>query len=90
MGTVANEPGGTGYKILAVHYIAAVLNQANGAVVPSGVQAILDQADDWFSANAPSACSPGPSCGEQKSWAAILANYNLGTYPESPGHCGDE
>jgi len=88
--TVANSPGGTGYYILAVQYIGAVLNAANGANVPGGVQDILDQAQSWFTSNAPSACSTGPSCGTQKTWAAILASYNLGTYPGSPGHCGVE
>lgn len=88
--TVANAPGGTGYRILAVQYIGAVLNQANGAEVPSGVQDILDLADTWFNANAPSACTPGNSCGLQKSWAGILESYNFGTYLGSPGHCGDE
>jgi hypothetical protein len=88
--TVANSPGGTGYYILAVQYIGAVLNAANGANVPSGVQDILDLADAWFTANAPSACGTGPSCGTQKTWAGILESYNLGTYPGSPGHCGDE
>src|SRR5258708_3085307 len=58
--TVANSPGQTGYYILAVQYIGAVLNAANGAPVPSGVQDILNQADAWFTANAPSACSTGP------------------------------
>ena len=88
--TVANSPGGTGYRILAVQYIAALLNAASGANVPSGVQSILDQAENWFTNNAPSACANGPSCGTQKTWAGILAEYNLGTYPGSPGHCGAE
>ena len=82
--TVANSPGGTGYRILAVQYIGAVLNQANGAEVPSGVQDILDLADTWFKANAPSACTTGNSCGLQKTWAGILESYNLGTYPGMP------
>jgi hypothetical protein len=34
-----------GYYQLAHQYIAAVLNEANGASVPSGVQDILNQAD---------------------------------------------
>jgi hypothetical protein len=88
--TVANSPGGTGYYILAVQYIGAVLNAANGANVPSGVQDILNLANAWFTSNAPSACSTGPSCGTQKAWAAILEDYNLGDYPGSPGHCSDE
>jgi hypothetical protein len=85
--TVANSPGQTGYYILAVQFIGAVLNQANGADVPSGVQDILNQADAWFTNNLPTACSNGPSCGQQKTWAGILESYNLGKYPGSPGHC---
>ncbi len=89
--TVATTPpGGNGYYILAKQYIAAVLNAANGANVPSGVQDILNLAGDWFTSNAPSKCSTGGSCGLQTTWGTILETYNLGTYPGSPGHCGDE
>jgi hypothetical protein len=70
-----------------VQYIGAVLNAANGAAVPGGVQDILNQADNWFQNNAPSACTTGPSCGQQKTWAGILESYNLGTYPGGPISC---
>jgi len=80
-----------GYYQLAHQYIAALLNQANGASVPSGVQDILNQADAWFTNNAPSACvksGPGPApCGQQITWAATLDDYNNGTYPGGPKHC---
>ena len=81
--------GGTGYYILAVQYIGAVLNAANGSPVPQGIQDTLNLATNWFNANAPGACTTGPSCGDQKTWAGILESYNLGTYPGSPGHCDE-
>lgn len=48
---VANSTGG--YYILAVQHIGALLNAANGADAPSGVQDILNQADAWFTSNPP-------------------------------------
>jgi hypothetical protein len=87
----AGETGGNGYNILAVQYIAAELNIANGSPVPSGLQDVLDQATAWFAVNGPAsvACPKGSSCAPQKTWGGILEDYNLGGYPGSPGHCGD-
>jgi hypothetical protein len=96
--------GGNGYFILAHQYIAAALNQANGACVPDGIQTVLSDAAAWFAINTqgtpkigtgPSAipatgCYVAGSCGTQKDWGAILDDYNNGVYPGSPGHCGDE
>lgn len=79
-----------GYYQLAHQYIAAVLNQANGANVPSGIQDTLNLAEAWLTANAPSACTANGSCGLQKDWAATLDLYNNGLYPNGPAHCGDE
>jgi hypothetical protein len=79
-----------GYYQLAHQYIAAVLNEANGASVPQGVQDTLDLAESWLEANGPSACPTGDSCGTQKDWAAVLDSYNNGLYPDGPPHCGDE
>lgn len=76
-----------GYYQLAHQYIAAVLNQANGASTPSGVQDTLDLAEAWLSVNGPSACTAGGSCGVQKDWAGILDLYNNGLYPGGPLHC---
>jgi len=80
---------GSGYYILAYQYIAALLNQANGAAVPGGVQTILDQADQFFQQNSDPAiaCPTSSSCGLQKTWAGILDDYNNGRYPEGPKHC---
>jgi hypothetical protein len=79
-----------GYYQLAHQYIAAVLNQANGAYVPQGIQDTLALAFNWLKANGPSACTANGSCGTQKDWAAVLDQYNNGLYPDGPSHCGDE
>lgn len=78
-----------GYYQLAHQYIAAALNQANGAYVPAGVLDTLNLADTWLTNNAPSACTAGGSCGTQKDWAATLDMFNNGLYPGGPGHCGE-
>jgi hypothetical protein len=97
-------PGGNGYFILAKQYIAAILNEANGSCVPSGVQDTLDLATAWLNANTQgtpktgtgqnavpaTGCYVGGSCGTQKDWGAVVEDYNLGEYPGSPGHCGDD
>ena len=80
--------GGNAYYNLAHQYIAAVLNVANGACDPSGVEDTIDLATAWFEANTPAACTPGPSCGLQVTWAGILESYNSGTYPGGPSACG--
>jgi hypothetical protein len=76
-----------GYYQLAHQYIAAVLNQANGASVPQGVQDTLGLASAWLNANTPSACTGPGSCGTQKDWAAVLDDYNNGVYDGGPPHC---
>lgn len=78
-----------GYYQLAHQYIAAVLNQANGAYVPEGVQDTLDLAYSWLGANGPAACTAGGSCGLQKDWAKVLDDFNNGVYPGGPGHCSE-
>ena len=91
--TAVEAPGaGNGYWILAPQFIAAVLNKAKGAALPSGVSSIIDQAALWFNnaSHVPSICSAGGSCGIQKTWAALLDSYNNGIYPGGPSHCGDE
>ncbi len=79
-----------GYYQLAHQYIAAVLNIANGASVPNGVQDTLDLAEDWLNVNNQGACTGQGSCGMQKDWAKILDDYNNGVYVGGPPHCGDE
>ncbi len=77
-----------GYYQLAHQYIAAVLNQANGASVPAGVQTTLNNADTWLTNHIPADCTAAASCGEQKDWAKVLDDYNNGIYPGGPAHCG--
>jgi hypothetical protein len=79
-----------GYYNLSKQYIPAVLNQANGACVPAGVQDLIDRATDFFSTNGTAAATcPSPSsCGLQKTWAATLETFNEGTYPGGPSKCG--
>jgi len=81
--------GGNGYVILAKQYIAAVLNQANGADVPTGVQEILTLATGYFAGAADpyTACPAASDCGAQKTWGGILDSYNNGEYPGGPLHC---
>lgn len=86
-GAITTVPKGNGYWILSNQYVAAILNQNNGAYVPSGVQDILDAATAWFAGAVPDNCSAGGSCGLQKDWAAVLDTYNNGIYPGGPGHC---
>jgi hypothetical protein len=86
---VLQNPGGNGYYILAVQYIAAVLNKANGACVPDGVQATIDLAEAWLENHLPSDCDAGGSCGEQKDWGGVLADYNSGTYTGGPSACSN-
>lgn len=50
-----------GYYQLAHQYIAAVLNNARGASVPTGVQTTLGLAYGWLIANDPSACTANGS-----------------------------
>jgi hypothetical protein len=89
---VLNTPvsASQGYYQLAHQYIAAKLNEASGATVPSGIQTVLGLATPWLTANAPSACTTPSACGLQKTWAATLDTYNNGVYPGGPPHCGDE
>jgi hypothetical protein len=91
---VANNPGGSGYNILAVQYIAAVLNAANGSPVPGGIQDVLNQANTWFTTHTSADCTTGKNgngnCSLQITWGGILESYNLGAYPGSPGHCGEQ
>ena len=82
-----------GYHTLAQQYIAAVLNAANGAFVPEGIEDILELADDWLATHTPADCAKSlgnGACGLQKTWNGILTTYNEGEATEGPPHCGDE
>lgn len=74
-------PQGSGYFILAHQYIAAVLNVANGAAVPPGVQTAINFAESYFNG------FTAPSKGESVAQATVLDDYNNGVYPGGPPHC---
>lgn len=78
--------GGNAYYQLAHQYIAAVLNKASGAPVPSAIDQTLALATSWFDSSSPGQCG-GSACGTQKAWAEVLDKYNNGTYPGGPAHC---
>jgi hypothetical protein len=91
---VMAEPVNTsqGYYQLAHQYIAAVLNLAKAidpAIPPQGVQDTLDLALAWLQTHGPIDCDK-ELCGDQKDWAAVLAQFNEGKYPGGPLHCVDE
>lgn len=76
-----------GYYQLAHQFIAASLNVANGAYVPTGISDTLALADAWFGSNVPANCSAAGSCGAQRDWAKVLDQYNNGQYAGGPPHC---
>lgn len=76
-----------GYYQLAHQFIAATLNVANGASVPTGISATLQLADEWLNNNYPSSCTAAGSCGQQRDWAKVLDQYNNGLYLGGPPHC---
>jgi hypothetical protein len=83
----------SGYYKLGRQYVAALLNQCDGASTPSGVQDIITLSTAWFAAHVPGDCPPPPpgsACSDQKTWAGILDDYNNGNYQGGPPHCDDE
>jgi hypothetical protein len=74
---------GDAWVILARQYIAAALNQAAGASVPTAVGDALAEAADWLAANCggvPASQAPGAIA-----LAETLDAYNHGV--TGPGHC---
>jgi hypothetical protein len=88
---VINTPRkkGNAYYILAFQYIAAYLNNYNGAWVPEDVWDALHCADAFFANHTPSDSLSLPE--EERAaaiaCASILADYNEGII--GPGHCDD-
>lgn len=82
-------PAGNAYYNLAHQYMAAWLNQLNGASVPSEVQDALDDATDLFNMYTPAqvATLKGKNKAEFISLATTLDNYNNGLI--GPGHCSE-
>lgn len=82
-----------GYIQLARQYIAATLNLASDASMPSGLETdTYNPATNYFNTTtvtAEEACPNPSNCGTQKTWASQLDTYNNGNYPDGPAHCSD-
>lgn len=83
--------GGNAYYILAPQYIAAGLNQLNGATVPEEVQTALTEAIALFGLYTPADIGALAANDELKqqfiSLAELLDDYNNGSI--GPGHCDE-
>ncbi len=84
-------PAGNAYYQLADQYMAARLNQLNGASTPANVQTAINQATTLFQTYTPAqiAALKGNSTLRAQfiSLAGILGNYNEGII--GPGHCSE-
>jgi len=83
--------GGNAYLVLAHQYQAALLNQLNGASVPAGVQAALNQAQTLLTGSPAYTSIPNPKGAVRNTMltlAGTLAAYNEGT--TGPGHCSED
>jgi hypothetical protein len=87
--TILSEPvRGNGLVSLAKQLIAAKLNQANGACVPTGVAAAIAQADALIGGRvAPPVGTGSLSPSATSALTTILDNYNTGLAPGGPAHC---
>ena len=85
-------PAGNAYYVLASQYIAAKLNQLNGANVPANVQTALNSATTLFNTYTPAqvAALKGNSSVRAQfvNLATTLDNYNNGVV--GPGHCSEQ
>ena len=87
-------PQGNAYYQLSRQYIAAILNQLDGAAVPANVQDAIDAAEDLFMEYTPAevAAAKGKGGKELRSQfttlASLLASYNEGLI--GPGHCDED
>ncbi len=87
-------PKGNAYFQLSRQYIAAILNQLDGAAVPGSVQAAIDSAETLFETYTPAqvAAAKGKNGKELRSQftslAGTLASYNEGLI--GPGHCDED
>jgi hypothetical protein len=85
---LSTPPKGNAYYILSQQYVAAVLNAASGASVPSNVQTAIDGATAYFTANAPTPAPSGTVRDQLIAWASLLDQYNNGFV--GPGHCNGD
>ena len=85
------SPKGNAYYNLSFQYIAAGLNQLNGASIPAEVLAAYNTATGLFNTYAPAQIAPlkgnDPLRQQFISLAGILGDYNSGK--KGPGHCDD-
>ena len=88
-------PQGNVYYNLAFHYIAAELNQLNGADIPADVLAAFDEATGLFESYTPTQIAalkgkPSDKVLRQQfiDLAGILGAYNEGI--TGPGHCSED
>jgi hypothetical protein len=85
------EPEGNAYYILAHAYIAAELNQLNGASLPPDVVSAFNQATALLATYTPAQVALMPSDDPTRqlfiSLAGILDDYNNGL--TGPGHCSE-
>ncbi len=90
--TLWTAPGGNAYWNLAHQYIAAQLNQLNGASIPPSVLAAFNAATVLFNTYTPAQIAglPGnnPIRKQFVNLAGILDKYNNGI--TGPGHCSEE
>jgi len=86
------SPQGNAYYILAHAYIAAELNQLNGASIPPDVLDAFNYATTLFSTYTPAQIGVlhgnRPPRGDFISYAETLDDYNNGV--TGPGHCSEE
>ena len=85
------SPAGNAYYQLSFQYIAAGLNQLNGASVPAEVLAAYNSATTLFNTYTPANIAPlkgnNPTRAQFINLAGILGDYNSGI--TGPGHCDD-
>ena len=85
-------PSGNAYYILAHAYIAAQLNQLNGASIPTNVLTAFNSATTLFGTYSPAQVAAlrgnSPIRAQFISLAGILDAYNNGI--TGPGHCSEQ
>jgi hypothetical protein len=82
-----SSAGGNAYVILAHQYMAAVLNQLDGAASTPAVDAALTWATSFFSTYTPSSILSTAVRDQAIAAADVLDDYNNGDI--GPGHCDD-
>jgi hypothetical protein len=85
-----NPPAGNGLTTLAHQLIAAKLNVANGATVPTAAQQAIQNADALIgSLVVPPVGSGSLAANAGASLVQTLTSYNEGTLAGGPSHCGE-